>query len=87
MPPTFYNLLSLLLRVDSVLGVRIDGVLSRRPLPPDTTEEHLSAPGSPVEPLANTQIRYASWAGTYCYGARTSGRLGRRGMRPSMSIR
>ena len=26
MPPTFYNLLSLFLRVDGVLGVRIDGV-------------------------------------------------------------
>ncbi len=29
MPPTFYNLLSLLLRVDGVFGVRIDGVKSR----------------------------------------------------------
>ena len=26
MPPTFYNLLSLFLRVDGVLGVRIEGV-------------------------------------------------------------
>ena len=30
MPPTFYNLLSLYLRVDGVLGVRIDGVLGVR---------------------------------------------------------
>ena len=58
MPPTFYKLLS--------LNLRVDGVLSRRPLPPDTTEEHLAAPGSPVEPLANSQIRYSE--------------LGRRGM-------
>ena len=28
MPPTFYNLLSLFLRLDGVLGVRIDGVKS-----------------------------------------------------------
>ena len=47
MPPTFYNLLSLFLRVDGVLGVRIEGVCRLQG-------------ASVIDTLANLKIRLDS---------------------------
>ena len=54
MPPTFYNLLSLFLRVDGVLGVRIEGVCRLQGC-------NLSKLGaSVIDTLANSKIRFDS---------------------------
>ena len=75
MPPTFYNLLSLFLRVDGVnLGVRIDGVYgcASAPNSPMYQGARLSFSGPPrytkksrpelayIDTLANSKIRLDS---------------------------
>ena len=51
MPPTFYNLLSLFLRVDGVLGVRIEGVCRLQGC------NNLQPGASVIDLLANSKIR------------------------------
>ena len=66
MPPTFYNLLSLFLRVDGVnLGVRIDGVYgcASARIVPCTKVRGYSAPGPTVykeEPTGASVYRHTS---------------------------
>ena len=54
MPPTFYNLLSLFLRVDGVLGVRIEGVCRLQGC------NNLQPGASVIDTLANLKIRLNS---------------------------